>query len=254
MRRCATLLAPLLLLPLIYGFGPRLGGARGAAIGTPLPRPAPNKEQSRSFLPNVFVAPSPTPTATPSPTQTPSPTLTPSVTPTPGPLTWDPRLDQRGAVLVPADVSPGEWYWRLIKAVWYAEHEPPFDGQHHIFADTLDPSGDRQPGVRIRVTCLDGATVYGDITTELKPGDLYAANFPMWVTAPAYRAGPFTGAPADAVTGLGMGTIEEPWRTSHTSYGFVWQWTVAVAVPSPTASPAPAVTPTATGTTLPTAQ
>jgi hypothetical protein len=145
----------------------------------------------------------------------------------PSPLQWDPRLDERGAYLVPAQVESGQHYWRLVKAVWYAEHEKPFDGQHHIYVDTLDATGTRQTGVKIKITSLDGGTVYQTITTEQKPGDLYAANFPMYAIAPAYRAIPADGSPADAVGGMGLGDIARPNYSIHTSYGLVWQWSVA---------------------------
>ncbi|MCX6048139.1 MAG: hypothetical protein NT075_23820, partial [Chloroflexi bacterium] len=34
------------------------------------------------------------------------------------PPIWDPRLDKRGAIFIPAQVTPGQGYWRLMKAVW----------------------------------------------------------------------------------------------------------------------------------------
>jgi hypothetical protein len=206
------------------------------------------------YLP--FVAQPPPPTATPTPTHTPTPsatpspteTLTPSATPNPtqtrepGALEWDPRLDQRGVKITPAAPMPGEGYWRLVKGVWYGPEEPPFAGQHHIFVDTLRADGSRRPGVPFEVTNLDASTVLGTMVTELKPGDLYAANFPMYRLAPAYRTLPSDGSPADAVTNLGLGSIEYPYLAYHTSYGFVWQWTVA---------PAATETPTPTPTDIP---
>jgi hypothetical protein len=203
----------------------------------------------RLYLPQLFGPPpptptptlTPTPTDTSTPTETPTPSQTPTATETPTPsatptatatdelppLEWDPRLTQRGAFLIPAQVQPGQGYWRLVKGAWYAENEPPCAGQHHLFVDALDASGQRQPGVPVRVTSLDGGAVYQTLMTEQKPGELYAANFPMYVVAPAYRAVPAEGHAADAVSGLGLGSIEQPLYTIHTSYGFVWQWTVA---------------------------
>jgi len=159
---------------------------------------------------------------------------------------WDPRLTQRGATLIPATVQPGQGYWRLVKGVWYAENEPPFQGQHHIFVDTLDANGQRQPGVPIQITSLDGGDIFATLITEAKPGELYAANFPMYRPAPAYRAAPSDGSPADAVTGMGLGSIELPGWNIHTSYGLTWQW-VSAGAALPTATP----TPTATGTPMP---
>lgn len=170
---------------------------------------------------------------------------------------WDPRLDQRGAVLIPAQVQPGQGYWRLVKGVWYAENEPPFAQMHHIFVDTRDATGARQAGVPIRISSLDDATVFQVLRTELKPGEPYAANFPMYAVAPAYRARPADGAPADAVSGMGLGDIERPRWAIHTSYGFVWRWTVAplpapTETPTATPTPEPTATPTETATPTPT--
>lgn len=184
-------------------------------------------------LPAVFAAPPPTdtPTLTPSPTPTsaltPGPTPTPTPTQDPGQIEWDPRLDLRHAEIIPADVQPGQWYWRLAKGVWYAENEAPFAGQHHIFVDTRDAAGHRQPGVPLDVRSTHDGALFATIVTEQKPGDLYAANFPMYAVAPAYRVVPSDGNPADAVTGLGLGSIELPDWSIHTSYGFIWEWSEA---------------------------
>lgn len=193
----------------------------------------------KSFMPQVLrVLTTPTPTPTLTPTPTPTPTLVP--------LQWDPRLDQRGAALIPAKATPGEPFWRLVKAVWYAENEPPVANQHHIFVDTLDVDGVRQAEVPVRIATFDDEVFIATITTEAKPGELYAANFAMFEEAPFYLAVPASpGIPADGVTNMGMGSIEAPDFSIHTSYGLIWQWTVAHGVvPSP--SPSPTVSPTAT--------
>ncbi len=208
--------------------------------------------QPHVYLPVVFgppALPSATPTATSTSTPTPTATLTPSAVPTPIGRDWDPRLDQRGTILIPAQVQPGQGYWRLVKGVWYAENEPPFAGQLHIFVDTVDTAMQRQIGMPIQITSLDGLAVFADLTTELKPGELYAASFRMNEVAPAYRAVPADGNLADAVSGMGMGSIEQPGFKVHTSYGFCWQWTIAPDT-TPTQSPTPTEegTPTATPT------
>lgn len=137
------------------------------------------------------------------------------------PLEWDPRLDERGAALVPAQVTSGQGYWRLVEAIWYNEIES--QGKHHIFIDMLDSSGQRQVGVPILI--LNGGSF--TITTEAKPGEPYAANFAMFARAPAYSAHPNSGAPADQVTGMGLGDLEHPDWNIHTSYGLIWRWTIA---------------------------
>jgi hypothetical protein len=208
------------------------------------PTPTPTETPTLTPSPTPTETPTETPTLTPtdgpSPTPTPTPTLTPTPTPSPtrdpSQINWDPRLDQRGAFIIRAQVQPGEWYWRLVKGVWYAEHEPPFDGQHHIFVDTVNEDGERQAGVPVNVTSLDGSIVWQTIVTQAKSG-LYAADFGMYAVAPAYRAVPADGRPADAVSGLGMGCIERAWEATHTSYLFVWQWSKAEDAATETPTP-----------------
>jgi hypothetical protein len=156
---------------------------------------------------------------------------------------WDPRLDQRSAVLIPATVTPGQGYWRLIRGVWYNTAES--QGRHHIFVDVLDAGGARQPAVPVLITWSDGTET---ITTEAKPGEEYAANFAMYSIAPSYRARPNDGAPADAVDGMGLGEIDDPTHGHHTSYGLTWRWTIAggTATPTPTLTLVPTTPVTAT--------
>lgn len=149
---------------------------------------------------------------------------------------WDPRLTARGAHLVEAQVQPGEGYWQLVRARWFDPSEA--EGRHHILIDLLDSNSQRQSNVPITIAWHDGIVT---LTTEPKPGEPYAANYAMYALAPAYSAQPATDAPADRVEGMGLGTIGDPYRAFHTSYGLVWQWTVI--------SDAPVITPTATATT-----
>ena len=153
-------------------------------------------------------------------------------------------------MLIPAQVPPGQGYWRLVQGQWFDEGEPPFGGQHHIFLDALDQTGKRQVGVRMQMASLDLKDILGDVTTEAKTGESYAGSFAMYIVAPAYRVEPADGAPADAVTGLGLGSIKVPDLPTLTSYGFTWQWTIAgqgQAIPTSTpigagAGPASALT------------
>jgi hypothetical protein len=149
---------------------------------------------------------------------------------------------------ITATVTPGQGYWRLIRARWYDEQESA--GRHHIFVDVLDEDDVRKVGVPVLVTWPEGSTV---VTTEAKPGEEYATNFAMFSIAPAYAARPDDGVPADVVDGMGMGTIEDPYHAVHTSYGLVWRWTVASETPQPTPSPTITATVTPTETITPTA-
>lgn len=182
-------------------------------------------------------------------------------------IDWDQRLCGRFTELLPAYAPAGQWYWRLIRARWYDEYEPPFNGQHNIFVDTLNGSGNRQVGVPVRFSSLDGSQTFQTKATEAKPGELYAVDFSMYALAPAYRAEPANGEPADVVRGMGMGNFEHPDWPIHTSYLFVWQWTQSngeappqvcggtlppTATPTsptwPTATPTPTAVPTSTPT------
>jgi hypothetical protein len=192
-------------------------------------------EATATGTPTPGHTPTGTPTGTSAPTGTPTATLT--GTPTPA-LIWDERLTQRGAVLVTAQPTPGEGYWRLVSGVWYDVGAGPNTSMGLIYVDALDAAGARKPGVSIRIRNMAGATLQ-DLKTEAKPGEMYATNFPMWLTAPAYSAQPL-GAPADAVFGMGLGSLDGTNSNAATGYGLVWQWTIAGgagAPPRPTPSP-----------------
>ena len=159
------------------------------------------------------------------------------------PRRWDPRLDQRGTVLQPAQVQPGQGYWRLVEAAWLDEEES--GGRHHILVDVLDSQGRRMVGVPVRFWWNGGEDIQ---PTQAKPGEPFAVDFAMYAVAPAYGAAPADGSPADQVWGMGLGSIEQPYFTIHTSYRLVWQWTVASAGSPPTPTPPPGSTPTSTPT------
>lgn len=133
------------------------------------------------------------------------------------PLVWDERLTQRGASVVTILPPSGSLYWRLVAAKWYNERESA--GKHHIFMDLLDEGGKRLVGGQIKITWNGGETV---VPCEAKPGEPYGANYPMHNLAPAFNARPI-GDVADAVLGMGLGSIEDPYHATHTSYGLVWQ-------------------------------
>ncbi len=173
----------------------------------------------------------------------PTPTTTATATPAaPQALEWDPRLDARGAWLVEATVTPGAGYWQLINARWYDSSESA--GRHHVLMDVRSMEGERVTGLPLLVSWPDGST---SLATEAKPGEAYAAAFAMFSIAPAYAARPDDGAPADAVHGMGMGEIDDPYHAHHTSYGLTWRWTVA-ATATPIAAPSPVASPTANST------
>jgi len=210
---------------------PTSPAAATAAATAPVSTPTHVVRFIPTITPAADASPLPPPTAslTPASRTTPAPVVRATAT-RPPPISerdWDPRLTQRGAQLIPARVQPGQGYWRLVKARWFDVDDPPFTGKHFIFFDTLDQAGQRKTGVPIQLATFDMKEVFGSIPTEAKPGELYAGSFPMQVVAPAYRIEPADGAPADAVTNLGLGSIAVPDLPMLTSYGFTWQWTVA---------------------------
>lgn len=162
---------------------------------------------------------------------------------------WDPRLEARGARLVKASVANGQGYWRLVKAEWFDRDES--QGRHHILLDTVDQEGERTTNIPVRIRWNDGEAI---VHTEAKPGEPFAANYPMYALAPAYSAAPADGIPSDRVENMGLGEIDEPHLAHHTSYGLTWRWTIAgeEETPIPTQTPTPTATATLIRTTIPT--
>ena len=143
----------------------------------------------------------------------------------------------------------------MVSGVWYDVGEGPNTTMGLIYVDALDAAGMRQTGVSIRIRNLAGVTLQ-DLRTEAKPGEPYAANFIMGLTAPAYSAQPLN-APADAVYYMGLGSLDGSNSTAPTGYGLVWQWTIAggasaTPTPTPTPTPSPTLTPTPSPTGSPT--
>lgn len=134
---------------------------------------------------------------------------------------WDPRLDQRFATLVEADVPPGAGYWRLVEAQWLNETES--QGRHHILMNVLDENGIRKAGVPLLISWADGSAT---VASQEKPGEPFAADYAMYAVAPAYNARPIAAAPADRVDGMGLGELDAPDFGHHTSYILTWRWTV----------------------------
>lgn len=213
----------------------------------PLPAATAANAVESLYLPMIYVPVEATPTSTPTSTLTPTATATATPTATLPPREWDSRLSQRHAILIEATPSPDQGYWRLVSARWYDEAEA--GGRHHILVDVLDAAGQRMVDVPIRIHWDGGETT---LLTQAKNGEPYAADFGMFSIAPSYGAAPHTGAATDTMWGMGLGSIELPYHTIHTSYGLVWQWTVSatepVATPTPSATPPATDTPSATPT------
>jgi hypothetical protein len=129
----------------------------------------------------------------------------------------DPVFSQLGGGIVPANVAPGQAYWRVVSIEWHDEAES--GGRHAIQFNTVDEGGSRVAGTPITISWGGGSST---ITMEAKPGEPFGANFPMYVDGPSYSAR-VDGLPSDVVTGMGLGTPETPYLTIHTEYYITWQ-------------------------------
>jgi hypothetical protein len=144
--------------------------------------------------------------------------------PTPGPPsscggTWDPRLDELGVYVEPAQVTPGEPYWCLYEGRWANEEEAA--GLHHIYLEAVDGQGSRVVGQEMVVEWPGGSvTLY----TEDKPPPEYGANFGMDNVLGSYSARVGGGQPSDRVVGMGLGTPEKPDFTIHTCFFLTFKW------------------------------
>jgi len=125
---------------------------------------------------------------------------------------WDNRLDSLGVHLVPANVAPGQVYWRLVEARWANEEEA--QGKHNIFINVLDENGERLVGETVVVEWMDGSAT---LKTEDKQPPEYSCNFAMYGTLGAYTVY-VDGAPSDKIVGLGLGDIERPAMKIHTCF------------------------------------
>jgi hypothetical protein len=162
--------------------------------------------------------PTPSPTATPTPTSVPSPIALPSATrrpaatrlpaptntsePTLRPLEWDPQVYSLDTPikLVPAEVAPGQLYWRLVRLDW---RRPGEDGSGNCIIYTTTFKQDGQPKWGQAVVVENGGHTV--LYTEPKSGEPYGADFPMSSTLNSYVV--FVGGdyPSERVTGLGLG-------------------------------------------------
>jgi hypothetical protein len=185
---------------------------------TPLPTATPTAPPSETPSP----VPSPTPTAPPPPTPTrrpaatrPPPTATlPPPAANPLPLEWDRRVDLLSppVKLVPADVAPGQAYWRLVRLEWWKAGE---GGNTLLYVSTLDEQGNPLWGQKVIVEHGPQEVLY------TQPGGAYGANYPMASTLNSYHV--FIGGdlPSERVTGLGLG--EWYGGLDHTTFVLVFQ-------------------------------
>jgi hypothetical protein len=151
---------------------------------------------------------------------------------------WDERLTRRGVTLNENPPKPGDRYWRLVRAEFRDEGQA--QGKHHIYVDVLDEQGARLTGVGVRVAWAGGATI---VATEAKPGEDAAANVPLYAAGHGYLCHVADGQ-SDVVSGMGLGSIEQPDYRIHVAYRLVFQRVVVPAAQPAPATPPPAPAPT----------
>ncbi len=188
---------------------------------------APSPTPTHTVTPTATPRPSPTPTETntpvPTATRTQAPSALPTATPTAPPAArareWDRRLDYFWPTvqLEEAQVSAGQWYWRLVRTEWLEE-----SGNHHIYVEVLDENGNRSFGQTIVIE-YGGSPHYDTYPMADKLGEAYAYNFVMGDLLGSYNV--FIGGddPSDKIYGLGLGTRQEPYRTHHTCFFLTFQ-------------------------------
>ncbi len=186
---------------------------------TPVPPTVtPTEAPKYVVVPNdnpYLVLPTDTPTITPTrrpATRVPTATITPMPTevPPPPPPEWQPGFPggwPPGVYYIPANVQPGEKYWRLVKAVYCDFVEENFG--------CPDRPGNRagtsiyvmNGGAPLDVIRPDGANVGGDpsqIGDLKKPGDPCDCSW-TWLVSD-YKIS-VAGAPSDAIGGFALYTV-----------------------------------------------
>jgi hypothetical protein len=185
------------------------------ATNTSVPTPSPTES------PTATATNSPVPTATNTRVPAPPPAATPTAPPSVAAREWDRRLDYFWPTvrLEEAQVSPGQWYWRLIRTKWQEE-----SGNHHIYVEVLDEKGNRSMGQTIVIE-YGGSPHYETYPLPDKLGEEYAYNFVMEDLLGSYNVYIGGGEPSDKIYGVGLGTRQDPYRTHHTCFFLTFQRT-----------------------------
>ena len=130
-------------------------------------------------------------------------------------IDWDEALTRRGIKLIPHTPAPGESYWKLVEAHYWREKE-------HIFVRTLGEDGQPMAGAQVRFWWGEGRGDQATVkTTEVKP-EWWMADYPMYAAGWSYSV-EMLGHPSDRVTGLGLGTPEQPDWKIHVSWKLTFQ-------------------------------
>lgn len=135
---------------------------------------------------------------------------------------WDTRLDARGVKIIPAKAEPGRPYWRVTEGKW--ENEAEARGRVNIYVELVDENGVRTLGTPVIFFWPSGeASSIG----ENKPPPEYGWQMGMNQPGNCYGIRVEGGLPSDRVEGMGLGSIEEPWRKTHVCYWIKFQKTIS---------------------------
>ncbi len=166
------------------------------------------------------VPPPPPPPAPPPPPQGRPVVPRPSILfdlPTPA-LDWDPRLDALNVRLELAPVTPGQLYWKLIRAEYQTPDES--GGKHQIHYQVQNEKGEPEPFQRV----WQG---WPDDQTDAKTNEQGETNIPIWASYAPDRgeSGPYLawldGLPSDRVVGMGLP------QKRQVSFLLTWQRAIA---------------------------
>jgi len=131
----------------------------------------------------------------------PTPVMPSAIIEIPDDLEWDWRLHALGVVLEPANVKPGQAYWKLVRAIYQAPDES--NDSHQIYYTVVDQQNNPVEYQKVWQGWSDGET-------EAITNDRGEANIPLWVAfAPdrgergAYVAW-VDGLVSDRVSGMGL--------------------------------------------------
>ena len=191
------------------------------ATPTETPTPTPTDTATPSATPTFTPSPTPSRTPLPAPTRRPPTHPPPAATPLPAAaaplaLEWDTRVSilEPPVRLVPANVAPGQLYWRLVRLEWW---KPGEGGNTLIYITTLNENAQPAWGQEVIVENGGHTALY----TSPKPGEPYGTNFRMSSTLNSYQV--FVGGdlPSDRVTGLGLGEYLS--GLDHTTFVLVFQ-------------------------------
>lgn len=141
-----------------------------------------------------------------------------------------PETVQWGCTFTPAQVGPGQLYFKLI----HAEGPQEWGGRISTFIEVLDMGGQRMVGVPVMWYWADGQVKK---PTEPKPGEPFAIDFPMNAKGNSYGVRIVNGdIPSDSIFGFGLAD-----QGPHQVFKVVFQLAVAGGVsepPTPTEPPA----------------